>query len=68
MMFNPFKPEFTIVVLIHNKPLVVDGDDLKWVTNEKKILLLFKLSHKYLRSKSLRFGGIMAFFRDVECS
>ena len=25
---NPFKPEFTIVIFIHYKPLVVDEDDL----------------------------------------
>ena len=42
-MFNPFNPEFTIIILIHYKPrLVVDEDDLKWVINEKYIVLFFK--------------------------
>ena len=30
---NPFKPEFTIVIFIHYKPLVVDEDDLIWLKN-----------------------------------
>ena len=47
--FNPltFKPEFTIVIFIHYKSriafaIVVNEDDLKWVTNDKKRLLLLK--------------------------
>ena len=49
-LFNPFKPEFTKCHLYplqaanccRNSRLVVDEDDLKWVANEKKILLLLK--------------------------
>ena len=34
LTFNPFKPEFTIVIFTHYKPrLVVDEDDLMWVIN-----------------------------------
>ena len=33
--FNPFKPEFTMVIFIHYSRLVVDENDLKWVANEK---------------------------------
>ena len=38
-LFNPFKPEFTIVIFIHYKPrmrnsrLVVDEDGLMWFKN-----------------------------------
>ena len=44
LLFNPFKPEFTIVIVIHYKPRIavaifdlyfflVDEDDLMWVKN-----------------------------------
>ena len=61
---NPLKPEFTIVIFIHYKPqnavaangcrnsrIVVDEDDLKRVTNEKKIILL-KQFHENVCSKT----------------
>ena len=44
-VFNLLKPEYTIVIFIHYKPrIVVDEDDLKWVANCKKILLLLNSS------------------------
>ena len=38
VVFNPFKPDITIVIFIHYKPrhnsrLVVDEDDLLWFKN-----------------------------------
>ena len=52
--FNSFKPECTIVIFIRYKPqitaAVVEEDDLKWVANEKKMLLLREL-HENVRSK-----------------
>ena len=33
LTINPFRPELTIVIFIHFKPLVVDEDDLKRATN-----------------------------------
>ena len=38
-----------------NSRLVVDENDLKWVTNEKNILLFLKQSHEDIRSKTTRF-------------
>ena len=38
-----------------NSRLVVDEDDLKWVANEKNVLLLLKQSHKKIYSKTLRY-------------
>ena len=46
---NPFKPEFIIVIFIHNK-LVVDEDDLKLVANEKNILFLLKQLHEFSKT------------------
>ena len=48
--FNPVKPEFTIVNLhslqaancCRNSRLVVDEDDLKWVTKEKKYIVIIR--------------------------
>ena len=38
---NSFKPEFNIFIFIHrNSRLVVDEDDLKWETNEKKVVVI----------------------------
>ena len=53
-VFNRFKREFPIIIFIHYKPriavaisrLVVDEDDLKWVTNEEKMSLLLKQFHE----------------------
>ena len=68
-VFNPLKPEFTIVVFIHYKPrianrnsqLVVDKDDLKWVANDKKILLLCKQFQENFRSEIPRCGKLSHF-------
>ena len=47
--FNPFKPEFTIVIFIHyNSRLVVDENDLKWVTNEKYTVIFKTVPWKLL--------------------
>ena len=49
---NSFKP----VISIHYKPrivrLVVDVDDLKWVANEKNILLIKKKLHLNVHTKT----------------
>ena len=39
-MFNPFNPEFKNNS--RNSRLVVDEDDMKWVTSEKNVLLFLK--------------------------
>ena len=46
-MFNPVKPQFTIVILNHYKQriavairLVVDEDDLEWGAIEKKRFII----------------------------
>ena len=68
ILFNPFKPEYTIVIFIHYKPsisiaihrnsrLVVDEDDLKWVANEKKALLLRQLQRIVFILKPLHVGN-----------
>ena len=49
-----------------NSRLVVDEDELKWVTNEKNILLFLKKYHINLRSKTTRFQEIKSIFRDVK--
>ena len=60
------KSEFAIVIFIHyNSRLVVDEDDLKWMANEKKILLLSKQFHENVLSKTPSFYGNNAFFRDA---
>ena len=60
--FNPLKPEFAIVISIHYKPrIAVAILDMQWMkmtwsgSQMKKILLLFKQFHKYLRYKNLSF-------------
>ena len=53
---SPLKPEFAIIFFIHCKPLihvayyrlVVDEDDLKWVTSEKRYLFITKVPWKFL--------------------
>ena len=47
LVFNPVKPQFTIVILIHYKQriavairLVVDEDDLEWGAIEKKRFII----------------------------
>ena len=35
-MFNPFNPEFNIVIFIHNKSRIAT-DDLRWFLKLKKI-------------------------------
>ena len=47
-IINPFKPEFTIVTFTHYKPRIavaildlgpiMDEGDVKWATNEKKMI------------------------------
>ena len=55
-MLDPFKPDFIMVIFIHYKPrIVVDEDDLKWVTTEKKILLLLLNSITIFVLESLGF-------------
>ena len=41
---NPFKPQFAIVIFIHY--------ELKWVANEKRILLLLKQFQENVRSET----------------
>ena len=58
---SPFKPEFAIVIFIptcRNSQLVVDEDDLKWLTNEKNVLLFLKRFLKNVRSKTTRCGKL----------
>ena len=38
-----------------NSQLAVDEDDVKWVINEKKMLLLLKQCHDNFRSETPRF-------------
>ena len=71
-MINPLKPKFTIGIFTHyrhcdgNSRLVVDEDDLKWVGNEKNILLLLQQFDEYVRSKTHNFKEIRSFFRDAK--
>ena len=60
--FNPFKPEFTIVIFIHYKPrIAVAILDWQWMKmtwsgwQMKKILLFLKQFHDNFRYKTTRF-------------
>ena len=72
-MFNPFKPEFTIVIFIHFKPrIAVAILDLQWMKmtwsgwQMKKILLFLKQFQENCRYKTTRFQEIKSFFSDVK--
>ena len=61
-MFSPFKSELTIVIFIRYKPriatgLVVDGNELNWVTNEKKLSLLLKQCPQKIVLKTICVGN-----------
>ena len=49
-----------------NSRLVVDEDDLKWVTDEQNIQLFLKQFQENFRSKTNRFQEIKSFFRDAK--
>ena len=62
--FNPFKPEFTIVIFIHYKPRIAVAilfstcSGWKWLEiggKWKKDIVIIKQFHEYFRSKTHRF-------------
>ena len=60
-IINPFKPYHCHLHLLpaanycDNSPLVLNEDDLKWVTNGKKVVLLLTSSIKINQSKTPNF-------------
>ena len=63
ILLNPFKSEFIIVIFIYDKQriavaLIANEDDLKWVGNEKNIVLSLEQFHGYLPSKTIGLGTL----------
>ena len=74
IVFNPFKPEFTIVIFIHYKPrIAVAILDLQWMKmtwsslkNKENDHVLVNQFHGNIHSKTLGYGKIKSVFRDVK--
>ena len=73
-LFNPFNPEFTIVIFIHYKPrIAVAILDLQWMKMtwcglkiKENYHLLINQFHGNFRSKTLSCRKIKYIFRDVK--